>query len=69
MSGLPYRRGDGQLRVLVHFDGEPAEEPEETRTERFLVWLDGRVPGWDDDLALVAAGLFVLLLGLLVTLL
>ena len=69
MMGVPWRRGDGQLRVLVHLDGHPDEEPAPTRTELFLAWLDDRVPGWDDDLALVAAGLFVLLIGLLVTLL
>lgn len=69
MPGVPWRRGDGELRVLVHFDGSPTEEPEETRSERLLTWLDDRLPGWDDHLALVAAGLFVLLLGLLVSLL
>ena len=66
MQGVPWRRGDGQFRVLLHLDGCPADEPEETRCERVLTWLDDRVPGWDDHLALVAAGLLVLLVGLLV---
>lgn len=69
MPGVPWRRADGQLRVLVHLDGHPDEEPGPTRIELVLAWLDDRVPGWDDGLALVAAGLFVLLIGVLVTLL
>jgi hypothetical protein len=67
-SGILWRRADGQLRVLVHLDGSPADA-EETPVGRIVEWLDQRLPWWDDHLVLVAAGLFVLLLGVLVALL
>jgi hypothetical protein len=63
-----WRRPDGQERVLLHLDGPPAPEPPETRIERLCNRLDACVPGWDDDLALLAVGLLMLLLGLLVAL-
>jgi hypothetical protein len=63
-----WRRQDGALRVLVHLDGPPAPEEAETRGERLCLWLDGRLPGWDDAVGLVAVGLLVLVVGIVAAL-
>ena len=68
-GGLPWRRADGQVRLLFHLHGTPLPEPAETRPERVAGWLDIHLPGWNDHLALVAAGLMALLIGVLLALL
>jgi len=68
-TGLAWRRADGQVRVLIHLFETSAGEPDQRWSERVTDWLDTHVPGWDDHLALVGAGLFALLLGALAALL
>jgi hypothetical protein len=68
-TGSPWRRADGQVRMLFHFDSGPAAEPALTWPERAGDWLEVHLPGWNDHLGLVGAGLFALLLGVLVALL